>query len=63
MLIIERSAFTTDYLQIEQFDSIEGLFMATNEVRSEKEGDFTDFASAGEGTLGFDDNTLQGERE
>ena len=34
--------------------------MATNEVRPEKEGDFT---SAGEETLGFDDNTLQGERD
>lgn len=54
----------TIYLQIEQFDSIEtsNLFMATNEVRSEKEGDFTDFVSAGEGTLDFDDKTLQGER-
>lgn len=35
--------------------------MATNEVRAEKKRDSTDSAPAGEGTLGFDDTTLQGE--
>lgn len=35
--------------------------MATNEVTIEKERDFKDSAPAGEGTLGFDDTTLQGE--
>jgi len=33
--------------------------MATNEVRTEKERDFTDSAPTGEGTLAFDDITLQ----
>lgn len=33
--------------------------MATNEVRAEKERDFT---PASEGNLGFDDVTLKGER-
>jgi len=35
--------------------------MATNEVMIEKERDFTDSAPVGEGALGFDDTTLQGE--
>ena len=35
------------------------MFMATNQVRAEKESDVT---PASEGKLGFDDITLKGER-
>ena len=37
------------------------MFMATNEVRAEKERDFTESAPDGEGALGFDNIPLQGE--
>lgn len=55
-MFIERSTLVIVFLR-----NGSNLLMATNEVRDEKERDSTESVPAGEGTLGFDYTTLQGE--